>query len=129
MMMIIVLAIVVFMIVSMWKVFTKAGQPGWACIVPFYNYFVMADIAQKPMWWGALCLIPYANIVFIIWIWNRIAKRFGKGSGFTVGIILLPFIFIPILGFGDAVYTPDGGSAESSGGEALDSMITDGDAS
>ena len=109
--MIIYLALIVFMIASIWKVFAKAGQPGWAAIVPIYNYFVMAKMAEKPMWWGALCLIPYVNIVFMIWIWNRIAKRFGKGPGFTVGIILLPFIFIPMLGFGDATYTADGGDA------------------
>ncbi len=121
--MIIYLALIVFMIASIWKVFAKAGQPGWAAIVPIYNYFVMAKMAEKPMWWGALCLIPYVNIVFMIWIWNRIVKRFGKSSGFTVGIILLPFIFIPMLGFGSATYKgEDGGES----GEALDSMITDG---
>jgi len=121
---IIALAFAVFMIVSMWKVFEKAGEPGWACIVPFYNYFVMAKMAEKPMWWGALCLIPYANLVFIIWIWNRIVKRFGKNEGFTVGVILLGFIFIPILAFSDAQYKSQGGPA--AGGEALDSMITEG---
>lgn len=118
------IAFLVFMIVSMWKVFEKAGEPGWACIVPIYNYFVMAKIAEKPMWWGALCLIPYANIVFIIWIWNRIVKRFGKNEGFTVGVILLGFIFIPILAFSDAQYKGEGN--DGSEGEALDSMITEG---
>jgi hypothetical protein len=117
-------AFLVFMIVSMWKVFEKAGEPGWACIVPIYNYLIMAKIAEKPMWWGALCLIPYANIVFIIWIWNRIVKRFGKTEGFTVGVILLGFIFIPILAFSDAQYKSQDGTGTE--GEALDSMITDG---
>ena len=119
---IVAVAFVIFMIASTWKIFTKAGEPGWACIIPIYNYFVMAKIAEKPMWWGALCLIPYANLVFIIWIWNRIVKRFGKNEGFTVGIILLPIIFIPILGFGNAQYKSQDGLG--TGGEALDAMIT-----
>lgn len=112
---IIALAVAIFMIASLWKIFTKAGQPGWACIVPIYNYIVMAKMAEKPAWWGILCLIPYVNIIFIIWIWNRIVLRFGKSSGFTVGIILLPIIFIPMLAFGDATYTPqgDGNASES----------------
>ena len=111
------LLIVVAMIAGMWKIFTKAGQPGWAAIVPIYNYFVMAKIAEKPMWWGALCLIPYVNIVFIIWMWNRISLRFGKSTGFTVGIVLLPIVFIPMLGFGDATYTADGGDAGAASNE------------
>lgn len=121
---IIVLGLIALMIISMWKIFEKAGQPGWAAIVPIYNYIIMAKIAEKPEWWGALCLIPYASIVFIIWIWNRMVKRFGKDEGFTVGVILLPFVFVPILAFSDAKYKSEGGGDESTGGEALDSMIT-----
>lgn len=108
MILLIVLAIIIFLFASLWKVFEKAGEPGWAAIVPFYNYFVLAKIAEKPMWWGALCLIPYANIVFLIWIWNRVVKRFGKSEGYTVGVILLGIVFIPMLAFGDATYTPQG---------------------
>ena len=98
------LAIFALIIVSMWKVFTKAQKPGWACIVPIYNYIVMLEIAKKPVWWIALFLIPIANIVFMIMTMNAIAKNFGKNEGFTVGLIFLPFVFWPILGLGDARY-------------------------
>lgn len=98
------IALVVFLLAALWKIVAKAGEPGWSGIVPIYNMFVLAKIAQKPMWWGALVLIPLAGIVFQIWIWNRVVKRFGYSEGFTVGVILLPFIFLPILGFGSAQY-------------------------
>jgi hypothetical protein len=99
------LAIVVFMIASIWKVFTKAGQPGWACLVPIYNLYIMTVIAKKPAWWLALILlVPIANLVFAIMLLNGIAKNFGKDSGFTVGLIFLGIVFWPILGFGDAKY-------------------------
>lgn len=113
------LALVIFMIVSMWKVFEKANKPGWACIVPFYNYMVLGQIAGKPEAWGLLMAIPYAGIVFAIIAWNQVAKRFGKGEGFTVGIILLPFVFIPILAFGDAKYN-DGKLEEDFSSDILD---------
>ncbi|MFT3846415.1 MAG: DUF5684 domain-containing protein [Lacibacter sp.] len=100
----IALIIAVPIILGMWKTFQKAGRQGWECIIPIYNYMVMAEIGGKPNWWGLLCLIPYAGIVFQIWITNLTAKKFGKSEGFTVGLVLLPFIFWPILGFGDAVY-------------------------
>ncbi|MEN9548278.1 MAG: hypothetical protein RIR12_869 [Bacteroidota bacterium] len=100
----IVIAFVVFIFASMWKVFEKAGQPGWAAIVPIYNIYIMTKIAGKPGWWTVLCLIPIVNYVFIIWLYNMISKSFGKDEGFTAGLILLGFIFWPILGFGDAKY-------------------------
>lgn len=118
---ILALALVVFLIAAMWKVFEKAGQPGWAAIVPIYNYYIMTKIAEKPGWWTILMIIPYVNIVFIIWAWNRIVKRFGKDEGFTVGVVLLGFVFIPILGFGDAQYTGTGMDGESD--ELLDSEM------
>ncbi len=98
------IGLIVLLLVSLWKIVAKAGEPGWSGIVPIYNMLVLAKIAQKPMWWGALVLIPLAGIVFQIWIWNRVVKRFGYSEGFTVGVILLPFIFLPILGFGSAQY-------------------------
>lgn len=102
------LAIVVFMIASMWKVFTKAGQPGWACLVPIYNLYIMTVIAKKPAWWLAIILlVPIANIVFLIMMYNGISKAFGKDSGFTVGLVLLGIVFWTILGFGDAKYIDD----------------------
>ncbi|MBL4624384.1 MAG: hypothetical protein JKY42_04500 [Flavobacteriales bacterium] len=113
----------IFIIASLWKVFTKAGQPGWACIIPVYNYYIMTKIAEKPGWWTILMLIPYVNIVFVVWIWNRIVKRFGKSTGFTVGVVLLGFVFIPMLAFGDAEYKADGGTGEGSD-DLLDDTVS-----
>ena len=88
----------------MWKVFVKAGQPGWAAIVPIYNLYVMTQIAGKPGWWLLLFFIPFVNIVIAILLSIAIAQKFGKGAGFGVGMTFLGFIFMPILGFGDAQY-------------------------
>ena len=98
---IIYLAIVVIVIAGMWKTFEKAGQPGWGCIFPIYNIYLMTKIAAKPAWWVIMFFIPLVNIVFAIMLYNEIAKKFGQGIGFTIGLILLPFVFFPILGFGD----------------------------
>jgi len=103
--MVIYLAVIVLMIVSMWKVFTKAGQPGWACIVPIYNIIVMLQIADKPLWWIILFFIPIANIIIPIMVNIAIAEKFGKGTGFGIGLAFLGFIFFPILAFGDAQYS------------------------
>lgn len=98
------LAIVVLMIVSLWKVFTKAGQPGWACLIPIYNLYVLIKIAGKPGWWLILCFIPIVSIVIGIIVLIALAQKFGKGVGFAIGLLLLPFIFYPILGLGSAQY-------------------------
>lgn len=101
---IICFGIAVIGIAGQWKAFEKAGQPGWACIIPIYNIYILIKIGGKPGWWTLLCLIPLVNFIFIIWIVNMVSKSFGKDEGFTVGLILLGIIFWPILGFGDAKY-------------------------
>ena len=99
-----ILAILVFYIAASWKIYEKAGQPGWACIVPIYGQYILLKIVGKPGWWLLLYFIPVVNIVFVIWTYNMLSKSFGKDEGFTVGLLLLGFIFWPILGFGDAKY-------------------------
>jgi hypothetical protein len=99
-----ILIISIISIVGQWKVYAKAGQPGWACIIPIYNIIVLLQIVGKPIWWIFLFLIPCVNIVFVIWTINLLSKSFGQSEGFTVGLILLPFIFYPILGFGNYKY-------------------------
>jgi hypothetical protein len=94
----------IIVIIAQWKIYSKAGKPGWACIIPIYNVIVLLEIVGKPIWWIFLYLIPCVNIVFGIWTINLLSKSFGKEEGFTVGLILLPFVFYPILGFGDATY-------------------------
>ena len=99
-----ILAIVVLVIASFWVVFTKAGQPGWASIVPIYNLIILLTIARKPLWWILLMLIPLVNFVIAIIVAIEIAKNFGKSSGFGIGLAFLPFIFYPILAWSDAQY-------------------------
>ncbi len=98
------LAIVIFMVVAMWRVFSKAGQPGWAVFIPIYNTIVLLRVAGKPWWWLFLYLIPIVDIVVAIMVYAGVATNYGKGVGFTLGLIFLPYIFIPILGYGGAVY-------------------------
>lgn len=98
------LLVVVVMIAAMWKVFTKAGQPGWASIIPIYNMYIWCKIVGRPGWWVILMLIPFVNIIVGIIVCIDLAKSFGKGVGFGVGLILLGIIFLPILGFGGAQY-------------------------
>lgn len=86
------------------KLYAKAGQPGWAAIVPIYNTYVMLKIVGRPGWWLALMLIPIVNIVLVIIMFVDLAKAFGKGGGFAVLLILLPLVGMPILAFGSAVY-------------------------
>ena len=99
------LAITVLVIASLWKIFTKAGKPGWAAIIPIYNIIVLLQIVGRPIWWLILLLIPIVNIVIAIILAIDLAKAFGKGAGFGLGLIFLGFIFYPILGFGSATYT------------------------
>ena len=103
--MLIYLAVVVLMLVATWKIFTKAGQPGWASIIPIYNLFVMLQIAGKPGWWILLFLIPGVNLVIAILTYIALAEKFGKGAGFGIGLMFLSPIFFPILAFGDAQYS------------------------
>ena len=98
------LAILVVVIAGNWKVYQKAGQPGWACIVPIYNIIVLLRIVGKPWWWIFLLCIPGLDIIWAIWMYNMLSKSFGKDEGFTVGLVLLSFVFVPILGFGSATY-------------------------
>ena len=100
----------VLMIAAMWKVFSKAGQPGWAAIIPIYNIYVMCKIAGRPGWWLLLFLIPLVNFIIIIIICIDIAKNFGKGAGFGLGLAFLGIIFWPILGFGSAQYQGGAGA-------------------
>jgi hypothetical protein len=89
----------------MWKVFEKAGQPGWASIIPIYNCYILLKIASKPGWWLILMFIPLVNLVIAFITYLGIAENFGKSTGFAVGLFFLPFIFFPILAFGDAQYS------------------------
>lgn len=96
------LAIIVLIIAGYWKVFSKAGKPGWAAIIPIYNLIVLLEVAGTPIWWIVLFLIPIVNFVVLIITVVGVAKNFVCGIGMTLGLIFLPMIFFPILGFGSA---------------------------
>jgi len=98
------LLVILLIIVARWKMFEKAGEEGWSCLIPIYGTLVMLRIIGKPGWWLLMMLIPIVNIIYAIWAVNLLSKSFGKDEGFTVGMIFLPFVFYPILGFGGAQY-------------------------
>jgi hypothetical protein len=103
------IALIVVIIASLWKVFEKAGQPGWAAIVPFYNIYVLTcEIAKKEILWFILMFIPLVNIVASVLVSIEVARKFGKSEAFGIGLAFLGFIFYPMLAFGDAQY--QGGS-------------------
>lgn len=105
------LAFIVLVVVGMWKVFTKAGEEGWKAIIPVYNVWVLLKIVGRPGWWLILFLIPVVNIIVWIIVANDISRSFGKGLGFTIGLIFLAPIFILILGLGGARYVGPAGLA------------------
>ena len=96
---IIAMAVAVIGIVSIWKLFTKAGKPGWAAIVPIYNNIVMLEIVGRPLWWVVLYFVPFANIVVSVMVALETAKVFGKDTVFGVLMILFPVPMYPILAF------------------------------
>lgn len=101
---IIQLVLAIFYLVCMWKIYEKADYPGFAAIIPIYNIYVMFKIAGMSGWMLLTLIIPIVNIVVLIIMYVRFAQAFGKGGGFAVGLILLSFIFIPILAFDDSIY-------------------------
>ena len=98
------LAVAVLMIAALWKIFVKAGEPGWAAIIPIYNLIVTLKIVGRPTWWIVLFLIPFVNLIMMFVVAFDLAKVFGKGTGFALGMIFLFPIFYPVLGFGSAKY-------------------------
>ena len=98
----VVLQIIVW--AGMWKTASKAGQPGILACIPIVQLFILMMIAKKPLWCVLLFFVPFVNIIVVVIVLNEISNRFGRGVGTTLGLIFLPFIFWPILGFGDAEY-------------------------
>lgn len=103
---VLMLGIALLMIAAMWKIFEKAGEPGWAAIIPIYNFVILLKIAGKPVWWLVLFIIPIVNFVAAIMVSLALAQNFGKSAGFGVGLAFLGVIFAPMLAWGDARYQP-----------------------
>jgi len=98
------IAVVVGVFAGAWKMYGKAGQPGWGAIVPFYNMYLLCRICGRPGWWFVLALLPVVNLVIGIILVIDLSRSFGRGFGTTVGLLLLSPVFVPILGFGRAQY-------------------------
>ena len=103
-------AVLVLTFVISWKVYEKAGKPGWAALIPIYNIIVLLEIVGKPIWWVILFFIPLVNIVAAVLVYIELSKRFGQDVPFAIGLLLLPVIFMAILAFGPARYL-EGASA------------------
>ncbi len=101
---IIILAVAIVTLVGLWKMFTKAGKPGWACIIPFYSQYCQFEMAWGNGWLFLLMFVPCVNFVVMIMMWLKMAKAFGQGTGFGLGLFFLNPIFVLILGFGSAQY-------------------------
>lgn len=97
--------VLVVIVAGLWKVFEKAGKPGWAAIIPIYNIIILLEIVGKPAWWIILMLIPFVNFIIAIILYHQLSLSFGQGVGMTIMLILLPFIALPLLGFGGATYS------------------------
>ncbi len=102
--MVMILAITVLTIIARWKIYTKAGKPGWGSLIPFYTNYCLFEIAWGNGWLFLLGFVPCVNIVVTIMVQFKLAKAFGKGTGFGFGLLFLNTIFTLILGFGDARY-------------------------
>ncbi len=97
----------IILIIAYWKIFEKAGYPGWASLIPIYNTYIMLKMVLKPGWWLLLLFIPIVNIIIVFIVALETAKVFGKSSAFGIGLFFLSFIFYPILAFSDAEYLPN----------------------
>lgn len=87
-----------------YKVHGKAGFPGWTGLVPFYSFWIQLKIVDRPEYWMGLYFVPFAYLYVVVRSNWDIGTCFGKGTGFKWGLILMPFVFWPILGFGSATY-------------------------
>jgi hypothetical protein len=103
------LAITVALVVAVWKLFTKAGQPGWASLIPIYNTITLLRITGKSGWWVLGMMVPLLNLYVIIRLVFDLARVFGRGVGFGFGLLFLFPIFVMILAFGDAQYVGPNG--------------------
>jgi hypothetical protein len=98
------LILTVLMVASYWKLFVKGGKPGWASIVPLYNVVVFLQMVNRPVWWIVLLFIPIVNLIVAIVLVNDLAASFGKGVGWTILLLFLGIVFVPVLAFGNDRY-------------------------
>lgn len=94
----------VLAIIAHWRIFTKAGKPGWATLIPIYNVYVLLKIVGRPGWWLLFAVMPIANVIIYIVVIYDLAQSFGKGVGYTLLMLIFPTLGQLILGFGSAKY-------------------------
>jgi hypothetical protein len=111
---------VLFFAVVHWKIYTKAGRPGWESLIPIYNFYIFGKISGRSGWWLLRLLIPIAGIYFAIVLIRSFARSFGQGVGFTVGLLFLGIIFYPMIAFGNIKYVGPNGVATNQ--EDIDSI-------
>ena len=123
-MMFISLAITILTVIANWKIFVKAGKPGWAALIPIYNLVVLYQVAGVSPWLILLLLFvgvpivgPLIALGLSIYLMVQLANAFGKGTGFAVGLILLNTIFIMILGFDDSKYVLNSNNDDNNNNE------------
>jgi hypothetical protein len=114
---IVAICVIVIPVIAMWRIFTKAGRPGWAVLIPFYNTYVLIKICGRPGWWLLLMFIPVVDFVIVVILMLDLAKSFGKSTTFAIfALILFSFVGMLILGFGEARYLGPAGSDRPPGG-------------
>lgn len=96
--------ILIFAIVSYWKIFNKAGQHGWASLIPVYRNYLLFKIAFGSGWLSLLLFVPFVNAVMAVLLPFKLAKSFGKGMGYGFGLLFFSCVFYPMLAFGQAKY-------------------------
>ena len=101
-----VAAISLFVIASVWKLFTKAQKPGWAALIPIYNLVVLTQISGRGALFSLTYVIPFVNFVTLSMTYYGVGRRFGKGPLFSLGMVFLAPVLIPVLAFGKAKYEP-----------------------
>lgn len=92
-------ALLLVIAVSLWRVFTKMGQQGWTGIVPVLNFVSIGVLAGRAWWFGVITIVPCIGFFFVVVLLHDLAKMFGHGILFTIGLVVLPFVFLPYLAF------------------------------
>jgi hypothetical protein len=107
----IILVVYALLVAGWWMIFTKAGEDGWKALIPIWNTLIILKIVGREWWWIILMIIPIVGLIVWIIVALDLAKSFGRGTGFGIGLIIFPYIWSLILGFGSDTYKGPAASA------------------